>query len=261
MLRRGAATTADYLHTILGNEPAKISGQLGRGEFVDSVAALVLRQAGVGQHADGQGGILAEKANRVVHFRRAGGAVEADHVGLKAFQHGQSRADLRAEQHGAGCFEGDLDLKGNCAAGGRDVALASVANCVLTGGESDLGLQQVLAGFNQQHIHAALDEGLGLLAIGDGHGVVANMAQRGQFGGGADGAGDKARLIRSGVFVGHRASQPRCGDIQLAGAALEVILGQNDARRTETVGFNYIATSLKKRGMNGANDVGPREHQ
>jgi len=43
MLRRGAATTADYLHTILGNEPAKISGQLGRGEFVDSVAALVLR--------------------------------------------------------------------------------------------------------------------------------------------------------------------------------------------------------------------------
>ena len=261
MLRRGAATAADYLHAILGNKPSQISGQLGGRELVDRAAALVLRQAGVGQHADGKRGVLAEKANRVVHFRRAGGAVEANHVGLKAFKDGQRRADFRTKQHGAGSFQSDLDLERNVAAGGWDAALASVTNCVVTSGERDLGLQQILAGFNQQHVHAALDERLGLFAISGCHGVVADVAQRGQLGGGANGAGDKARLVRGGVFVGHRAGQPRRSDIQFAGPVLEVVLGQHNARRTEAVSLDYIATSLKKRGVNGADHVGPREHQ
>ena len=176
---------------------------------------------------------------------------------MKAFQHGQGRADLRAEQHGAGGFEGDLDLESNFAAGGWDAALTCITNRVLTGGESYLGLQQILAGLDEQHVHTALDESLGLFAIGSGHGVVADVAQRGQFGGGADGAGDKARLVRRGVFVGHRAGQPRRGKVQFAGSILEVVLGQNNARRTEAVGLDHIASSLKKRGVNGADHVGP----
>ena len=87
-----------------------VGGQLRGRELVDSLTAVVLRQTGVGLHADGQRRVLAEEADRIVHLRRAGGAVEADHVGLKALKHSQSRADLGAEQHGAGGFEGDLNL-------------------------------------------------------------------------------------------------------------------------------------------------------
>ena len=141
MLGRGAATAANYLHAVLDDKPPQIGGQFGGREPVDRAAALVLRQAGVGQHADGQGGILAEEANRVVHLRGAGGAVEANHVGLKAFKDGEGRADLRAEEHGAGGFESNLGLERNVAAGGRDAAFARVTNRVLAGCESDLDLQ------------------------------------------------------------------------------------------------------------------------
>ena len=118
MLGRGAAAAADDLHAVLGDETAMIRGQFRGGELVDSVAAFVLRQAGVGLHADGHGRVLAEEADRVVHLRRAGGAVEADDVGLETLKHGQRRADLRAQEHGAGGFEGDLDLEGDVAAAG-----------------------------------------------------------------------------------------------------------------------------------------------
>src|ERR1019366_9654721 len=113
--------------------------------------------------------------NGVVHLRRAGGAVEADDVGLEAFKDGESRADLRAKKHGASGFEGDLDLKSNVAAGRWDLAFARVANGLVAGGDGDLGLEEVLAGFDEQHVDAALDERLGLLAVGRGHGVVADV--------------------------------------------------------------------------------------
>jgi hypothetical protein len=93
----------------------------------------------------------------------------------------------------------------------RDFAFARIADRVLAGGESDLGLQQILAGLDQQHVHAALDQRLGLLAVGRGHGVVADVAQRGQLGRRPHGAGHKARLLRGRVLVGHLARQPRRG--------------------------------------------------
>src|ERR1035437_4278 len=59
------------------------------------------------------------------------------------------------------------------------------------------------------------------VAIGGGHGIVADVSQRGEFGGGTDGAGDKARLVRGRVLVGHLAGQTRRGKIPFAGAALK----------------------------------------
>ena len=131
----------------------------------------------------------------------------------------------------------------------------------MAGGEGDFGLQQVLAGFDQQHIHATLDEGRGLLAISSGHGVVADVAQRRQLGRGAERAGDEARLVGSGVFIGNFAGQARCGKIQLMRAIGEIVLGKYDARRSKAVRLYYIATSIEKRGVNRADDVGPREHE
>ena len=137
----------------------------------------------------------------------------------------------------------------------------AVAHGVLAGGEGDLGLQQVLAGFDEQHVHAALDQRLGLLAIGGGHGVVADVAQRGQLGGGPDGAGHEARLFRGRVGVGHLARQPRGGQVQLAGTVLKAVLGQHNARRAEAVGLDHVATGLKKRSMNPADHLRPRQRQ
>ena len=249
VFRRGAAAAANDLHAVFGDKAAMVSRQLRGRELVNRVAALVLRQAGVGQHADGHGRVLTEKANRVVHLRRTGGAVETDHIGLKCFEHSQRRANLRAQQHGPCGFQRDLHLKGNPprrASGRGDLAFARVANGVLAGGQSDLGLQQILAGLDQQHVHAALDQRLGLLAIGRGHGVVADVAQRGQLGGGSDGAGHKARVFKGREGVCHFARQLRGGKIQLPGAILQVVLGQHDAGRAKAVGLDNIAANFEK---------------
>jgi hypothetical protein len=209
----------------------------------------------------GRGRVLAEEADRVVHLRRAGGAVEADDVGLKAFEHGQRRANLRAKQHRPGGFQGDLGLNGNPAAGIGEFAFLGRANGVLAGGDGDLGLQQILAGFDQQHVHAALDQRLGLLAISRGHLVVADVAQRGQLGGGAHRAGDKAGLFRGRVLVGHRAGQTRRRQVQLAGAVGEAVLDQHDRVGAEAVGLDDVAAGLQEGGVNGADHLRPREHQ
>ena len=49
--------------------------------------------------------------------------------------------------------------------------------------------------------------------------------------------------------------------IQLAGAVLQAVLGENDGGRAEAVGLDDIAAGLKERGVKVADDIGTREHQ
>ncbi len=261
MLRRGAAAAAHHLYSVFQNKATQPGRQFRRRQFVDRVAALVLRQSRVGLYAHRHSRALAEKANRVVHLRRSGCAVQADHVGLEGLQHSQRRADLRAQQHGPGGFQSDLHLERNVAAGAAILPFPRLAHGVLAGGQGDLGLQQILAGFDDQHVHAALDQRLRLLAVSRGYLVVANVAQRGQLGSGPYGAGHETRLFRGRVGVSHLARQPRGGQVQLAGTILKAVLGQHNARCAECVGLDHVATGLQKRSMNPADHLRPRQRQ
>ncbi len=258
---RGAATAADDTHAVFGDEVAMVAGQLLRRELVDGVAALVLRQTGVGQHADLGGRVLAEKADGVVHLRRSGGAVHANDVGLKALQHGQRRANLRAKQHGAGSLERHLHLQRDPVADRRNLALGGGANRILTGGNGDLGLEQILAGLNQQHIDAAFNKRIGLFLVRGVHRVVADVAERGQLGGGANGAGDEARLLGGRILVGNLAGKFGRGNVQLAHAVGQIVLGKHNVARAKAVGFDNVAASLEVLRVDGTDDVGPRKHE
>ena len=77
------------------------------------------RQAGVGEARDRHAGVLGEVAQVLAHLGRAGGAVDADDVGLAcASMAAQRGADLGAGQHAAGELHGDLHLQRHLAAGG-----------------------------------------------------------------------------------------------------------------------------------------------
>ena len=87
------------------------------------------------------------------------------------------------------------------------------------------------------------------------------MSERGQLGGGANGAGNEARLLRRGKLRGHFFRQLRRHDIQLASFVFQLIFRQHDARRTECVRLDYVAANFQKTGVNAANHIRPAEHE
>ena len=99
--------------------------------------------------------------------------------------------DIGAEQHATGRIERDLRLD-------RQIDLGLVEGFV-DAGDGGFDLEDVLRGFDQQHIHAAADQTDGLLAEDVGEFIEGDVGEfgvvgRGQFAGGSDGAGDEARL-------------------------------------------------------------------
>ncbi len=244
----GAAAATDDPNAVLRDEAEVEVGELFGLEAVVGAAADVLGQAGVGKDADGHRRVLAEEANGVVHLLRAGGAVEADDVGLEALEHCERGADLGAEQHGSGGFHGDLHLDGD--------ADAKVVHGVVAGGEGDLGLEEVLRGFDEEDVDAAFDEGFGLLDVGKEHRVVADVAERRELGGGADGAGDEAWAIGGGELAGGFAGEAGGGEVELAGALGDAELPEDEGRGAEGVGLDDVCAGFEVGAVDLADDVG-----
>lgn len=135
------------------------------------------RAAGVGHAGDGDGGLLGEAAEVLAHFVRAGGAVQADGVDAKRFQSGDRGADFGAHEHGPGGLDRYLDEVGEADALGDDGLCAAV--------DSGFGLQEVLAGFDEERVRAAVDEALGLQCEGLFKVVAGGVAEAGALGAGA----------------------------------------------------------------------------
>ena len=132
---------------------------------------------------------------------------------------------------------------------------------VLTGSQRYFSLQQILAGFDQQNIDAALNQRLNLFSIGLRHGVIGDVSYRGQLGGRTDRTGNEARLLRRGKLRGDFLRQFCGSKIQLAGFVCQLIFLQHDARGTECVRLDNIATYLQKTGVNAAYQVRSAEHE
>jgi hypothetical protein len=89
-------------------------------------------------------------AQVLAHLGRAGGAVQPDQVDAERLQRGQRRADLAAQQHRAGGLHGHV-------ADDRHLA-ADLGHRPLRADHRRLGLQQVLAGLDDQRVGAAEDQ-------------------------------------------------------------------------------------------------------
>lgn len=185
----------------------------------------------------------------LAHLGRAGGAVQADHVDAQRLQRRQRRADLGAQQHGAGRLDGDRADHREVAAGGLQGAAGAE--------DGGLGLQQVLGGLHQQRVRTAGDHALGVLLVGVTQGEVRGVAQRRELGAGAHRAEHIALLPgRGGELVGDLAGDTGAGLRQLEDPLGDVVLGQRGEVRAEGVGLHAVDTDREVLLVHGPHDVG-----
>ncbi len=171
------------------------------GEVVVHLAVDHRRQAGVGDAGDRHAGVLGEVAEVLAHLDRAGGAVDADDVGLA------SRRGRRGRR------------RSRCPGSMRPVS--SMVTCTWSGtsrpaarhgpaaaDHGRLGAEQVEQGLDDEQVDAALEEPGGLHLVGVAQLGEADLAERGELGAGARSSRRQAGTVRRGD-VG--APRGRCG--------------------------------------------------
>jgi hypothetical protein len=184
----------------------------------------------------------------LAHLGGAGGAVEADQVQSERLQRGQRRADLRAHQHGAVLLDRDLADQHGVGAGGGDGPLGAH--------DRGLGLQRVLAGLDQDGLHAAGDQARGVALVGVAELGVGDVAQGGELGAGAHGPDRPARPLGRGVGVGDLAGDARPRLRELLDPFGDVVLAQVAEVGAEGVGLDTVDAGVEVGLVHGAHDVG-----
>ena len=109
-----------------------------------------MRQAGIRQDGDLFRRVVAQVAHRVVHLTRPCGAVQANDIDVVNIQNCQCRVDFRSEQHRAAFLQRHLNLERNASSGSCH-RIECRCDC-------DLGLQDVLRGFDEQYIDSGLNQ-------------------------------------------------------------------------------------------------------
>ena len=102
-----AAATTDHLDTEILDEVHELHLQLEWLKPVMGDATNVFRKTGVGNTANGEGGMLREVANVLLHLLGPRRAVQPEDVDRERLKNGDHGGDVRADQHGAGGFHGD----------------------------------------------------------------------------------------------------------------------------------------------------------
>ena len=253
VLGGGAAAAADDRHAQVGDEPGVVLGQLVGREVVVHLAVDHRGQPGVGDDRDGHAGVRRQVADVLAHLGRAGGAVQAEHVGPQRVDRGQGPADLGAEQHAPGRLHGDLDLEGDLAAGGGHGPAA--------GDHGRLHAQQVELGLDDEQVGPALEQAVGLHLVEVAQLGEADLAQRRRLGARADRAGHPPGVVRGREVGGHLLGHPRRRHVDLVGAVGQVVLGQRHAEGAEGVGLEHVAADLEVAGVQLGDDVGPGDGQ
>ena len=149
---------------------------------------------------------------------------------------------------------------------------AEIGEHLLDRVQAGLEDERVEGRLREEEIHATVDEGLDLLAVGRHHLVerhvsvagVGHVAGNGELlVGRADRPGHEAgpvgRLGRG--RVGRRPGQRRGDEVHLPGVVLEAEVGQGHARRPERVGLDNVGARLQVGGVDVADRVPLRERQ
>ena len=235
------------------HEAAQVLGQrLGR-QVVVHVAVHHRRQPGVGDAGDGHAGVLGQVAQVLAHLDRAGGAVDADEIGLHGVEGRQGRGDLGAGQHAPGQLHRHLHLQGDLATGRRH-GLAGPDHRRLDG-------QQVEEGLDDDDVDAAVEQAPGLHLELVAQGGEADLAQRRELGARPDRSGHEPGMIGGGEAVGRLPGDAGPGQVDLVGPVSHVVLTQSGWKTTEGARLDDVDAHLQEAGVELTDDVGPGDDQ
>ncbi len=254
VFRRRTAAAAHEGEAVLLDE-----GLLGVGQAlgVEREVRAVLGehgQPGVRHAEQRDAGVAREVAQVLAHLGGAGRAVEPDHVDAEGFERGQRRADLGAQQHGAGRLEGQGAEHQEVAAHGLQGPPRAE--------HGGLGLQEVLGGLDDERVGAARDQALGVLLETVAQDRVGGVPQRRELGAGADGAEHPALLPGGlGEPVGGLAGDARAGLGQLVDPAGDVVLAEGGGVGSERVGLDAVHADREVLLVDRPDDVGARDVQ
>ena len=190
-----------------------------------------------------------QMAQVLAHLARAGRAVQPDHVDAERFQGGQRGGDLGAEQHRAGRLDGDL--------GDDQRAGSQPGRGPLAPDDGRLGLEQILAGLDDQRVRAAPQQPLRVGLVGVAQLAERGVTQGGQLGAGADRAEHPARAARRGPSVGGGPGQPGRRLGQFPDPADQAVLAEVAHVRAEGVRSDAVRARLQVGVVDRGHDVGP----
>ena len=253
VLGRRAAAAADDRDPELADEHRQVLGERVGGQVVVHLAVDDRRQAGVGQRRDRRARLSGEVPQRLVHLDWAGRAVHADDVGLHRVEGAQGRADLGAEQHPAGELDRHLHLDRHLAAG--------VAHRTAAGLHRRLGLEQVVAGLDEEQVDSAFEQPAGEHLVGVAKVDEADLAEGRKLRARPHAAGDIARAVRRRVAARDLLRQPGRGEGELLGALRDLVLGEHDRQGAERVRLDDVDANLQERAVQLLDDVRAREAQ
>ena len=180
----------------------------------------------------------------MAHVFWTGGAIHAQHINGQRFQRGKRSGDIGAEEHAAADIERDLHLQRNARFAVGEIAVDAV--------DGRLDLENVLAGFQQQQVCAALREPLRLFIKQIGQFVETDITEigivaGGQFTAGTHAAGDKTRNAGFGFDGIAGCAGDLCrGAIDFQDAVAEPMLGQGQAIAAECIGLNGFAADAQE---------------
>ncbi len=249
VLRRRAAAATDEHGAVLGDESGERRGELVGRERVLRAVRPEQGQPRVRHHRQRDPGVLGEGAQVLAHLGGPRGAVQPDEVDAERLQRGERGADLRAEQHRAGGLDGDLRHDRHPAAlGGHRPAYAQ---------DGRLGLQQVLAGLDDDRVRAARDETAAAFGVGVAEAGEGLVTERRQLRAGPDRAEHEPWPVRRRDLVGHLAGQYRRLLGELADPFRDAVLGEVRQVRAERVGLDRVRARREVGAVNVPDHVGP----
>ena len=116
-------------------------------------------------------------------------------------------------------------------------------------------VQRVLLGLEQQRVHAALDQRVGLERVGGAHVVEGHVA------GDGDRAGARSHRPDDEALTSGLAGDAGPGQCDLVGAFAEAVLGEHVGRAPEGVGADQVGAGVPVGAVDAGHHVGAREVQ
>ena len=186
------------------------------------------------------------------HLHGARGTVDAHGAhGGKRFEHVEGGADLGADEHAAGLFDGHLHDQWH--------ATADLVHRAFGGHDARLDHQQVLKGLQHQPVHPTLEqtaEGAPVRRLEFG---PRRLAQAHELGAGADGAHHEPGALGGRVALGCPPGDARSLKRQGILQPRDLVLGEHDPGGPERVGFDHVGTRLEVPRVDRLDHIGAGE--
>ena len=243
----GAAATADQRQSVFGDEARQRLGQFIWLQRIFGAVGTQHRQPRIGHHRHGCAGMLRQVAQVLAHLGGAGGAVQSDHVHAERLDRRQRRADLAAQQHGAGGFHRDVGDH-------RDVT-AELGHRPVRSQHRGLQLQQVLAGLDEDRVRAAFEHAEGGLGVRVTDHRVLGVAQRRQLGARAHRAQHVPPAIRRAHLVSDPPRDRGTSLREITDPVGDVIVAEVRQVTAERVGLDRVGAGLEVGAVDGLDHI------